>query len=83
MKNANPTVVFRGVSYEMDIPTCRRALVRCQVAGEMHSMEGLADSVNISRSTVSRFFGGRTSLNTALAVLDKLHLDFDDVFRPV
>jgi hypothetical protein len=83
MKSANPTVTFRGMPYEMDVPACRRALVRCQVAGEFDSMEGLAEAVSISRSTASRFFGGRTSLNTALAILDKLHLEFDDVFRPV
>jgi hypothetical protein len=83
MTSANPTVIFRGVAYEMDVPACRRALVRCQVAGELDSMEGMAEALSISRSTVSRFFGRQTSLATALAILDKLHLDFDDVFRPV
>jgi hypothetical protein len=81
--DARPIVYFRAMAYEMDALACRRALVRCQVAGEFTSIEGLANAVSVSRSTASRFFGGRTSLSTALAVLDKLHLEFDDVFRPV
>jgi len=76
-------VVYRGVPYRLDLIACRQALVRRQVEGEFHSAEGLAEATGISRSTVSRFFGGRaTSLGTTLAILDKLRLQFDDVAKP-
>jgi hypothetical protein len=78
----NQAVVdFGGVDYEMDVMACRHALVRRQVAGDFRSMEGLAESLECSRSTVSRFFAGRgTSLAVALAILGKLQLTFDEVF---
>jgi hypothetical protein len=76
-------VNFRGIDYEMDLMVCRRALVRRQVEGDFDSMEGLANAIGRSRSTVSRFFSGRqTSLTVALAVLDKLKLAFNEVFTP-
>jgi DNA-binding XRE family transcriptional regulator len=77
-------VNFRGIDHEMNVPVLRLALVRRQVAGEFDSMEQLAASIGISRSTVSRFFAGRaTSLTVTLAVLDKLKLKFEEVFTPV
>lgn len=77
-------VNFRGIDHEMNLPVLRLALVRCQVAGEFRSMEGLAEATGISRSTVSRFFACRpTSLTVALAVLDKLNLKFEEVFTPI
>jgi hypothetical protein len=77
-------VNFRGIDHEMNVTVCRMALVRRQVAGEFDSMEGLADAIGRSRSTVSRFFAGRrTSLPVALAVLDKLKLRFEQVFTPI
>src|SRR5262252_2031256 len=84
MKNKRnlPVVVFRGMQYTMDIPVCRRALVRRQVAGDFDSMDGLAKLCDISRSTASRFFSARMSLPVALMILGKLQLDFDDVFSP-
>jgi hypothetical protein len=76
-------VSFGGVDYEMNIAACRLALVRKQVAGELLSMEALADAVGRSRSTTSRFLSGKgSSLAVALAVLDKLQLRFDEVFTP-
>jgi DNA-binding XRE family transcriptional regulator len=76
-------VNFKGIVYEMDRVTCQHALVRRQVEGEFHSMELLAAAAGVSRSTASRFFAGRQmSLTVALAVLCKLKLSFDDVFRP-
>jgi hypothetical protein len=76
-------VVYRGVPHRLDLVACRLALVRCQVEGEFYSAEGLASAIGISRSTVSRFFGGRaTSLQTTLAILEKLKLRFDDVAKP-
>src|ERR1051326_2678555 len=78
------TVNFRGIDHEMNITACRMALVQRRVAGEFDSMEGLADAVGRSRSTVSRFFSGRRiSLPVALAVLDKLKLPFEQVFTPI
>jgi DNA-binding XRE family transcriptional regulator len=88
MKRASPPkqvpVDFGGVEYQMDVMACRHALVRRRVAGEFRSMEDLADSVECSRSTVSRFFAGRgTSLAVALMILGKLQLTFDEVFSRI
>jgi hypothetical protein len=77
-------VNFQGIDHEMNVTVCRMALVQRQVAGEFDSMEGLADAIGCSRSTVSRFFAGRrTSLPVAVAVLDKLKLRFEQVFTPI
>lgn len=74
---------YRGLAYMLNLLVCRRALVNCQVSGELDSMESLADRVSISRSTASRFFTGRpTSLTVTLRILDTLHLRFEDVARP-
>ena len=85
MRRPKRTIVnFRGIDHEMNVTVCRMALVQRQVAGEFDSMEGLADAIGRSRSTVSRFFAGRrTSLPVALAVLDKLKLRFEQVFTPI
>jgi transcriptional regulator with XRE-family HTH domain len=73
---------YRGIAYWLDLTICRRALVDCQVLGELDSMESLADKVDISRSTASRFFSGRpTSLAVTLKILEALHLKFEDVAR--
>ncbi len=74
-------VNFDGIDYEMDLIICRQARVRRQVDGDFDSMQRLADSVGLSRSTISRFFAGRPmSLKVALAILCKLKLTFDEVF---
>jgi hypothetical protein len=76
-------VFYRGIAYRLDLVRCRKALVDCQVLGELDSMESLADKVEISRSTASRFFSGRpTSLAVTLRVLEALHLRFEDVAWP-
>jgi hypothetical protein len=68
----------------LNLVACRRALVERQVDGDLDSMESLAKSVGISRSTASRFFSGRpTSLAVTLLVLETLHVKFEDVARPV
>lgn len=73
-------VFYRGLPYRIDLVACRQALVRCQVDGELDSMERLAERVGISRSTASRFFSGRpTSLAVTLDILKALHLSFDEV----
>ena len=75
-------VSYRGLLYELDLMTCRRALVNRQVAGDIHSMQSLAASCGISRSTASRFFSGRTtSLAVTLRILAALRLVFEDAAR--
>jgi len=77
-------VNFRGIDHEMNLPVLRLALVHRQVAGEFHSMEELAGAVAVSRSTVSRYFAGRsTSLPVALKIVAKLKLKFEDVYTPI
>jgi transcriptional regulator with XRE-family HTH domain len=73
-------VRYKGVTYDLNMGRCRRALVECQVQGKFDSMEQLAAEVGISRSTASRFFSGRpTSLTVTLSILDALSLRFDQV----
>ena len=82
-KPIEATVYYRGTPYVIDLAMCRRALVRRQVEGELHSMSSLAAAANVSRSTASRFFAGRsTSLAATLRILAALHLHFGDVARP-
>ncbi len=82
-KPKSVTVWYRGIPYRLDLVRCRRALVECQVRGELDSMNGLAEKVGVSRSTASRFFSGRpTSLAVTLRILDALHLKFEDVAKP-
>lgn len=77
-------VYYRGIPHELDLARCRRALVWRQVEGDMDSMESLAAAVGISRSTASRFFGGRpTSLAVTLRILGALRLRFEDVAMPL
>src|SRR5258708_19288004 len=52
-------VRYRGIPYMLELVTCRRALVKRQVEGELDSMESLANAAGISRSTASRFFSCR------------------------
>jgi hypothetical protein len=81
---SRPIVKFCGVAYEMDTQAARRALVRRQVEGEFYTMEGLARAAGYSRTTVSCWFWGRhASMRATLAILDRLHLTFDDVYRRV
>jgi hypothetical protein len=76
-------VNFRGIEYDLDLDLCQHALVRRQIDGEFDSLEALADAIERSRSTVSRFFSGRqTSLAVMLAILGKLKLSFDEVCTP-
>lgn len=80
---ATTIVTFRGIRYRLDLHRCRQALVWRQVEGELASMTDLAARVGVSRSTVSRFFAGRsTSLRTTLSILEALRLDFGAVAWP-
>ena len=81
---ARATVVYRGIPYAVDLECCRRALIWRQVEGEVESQQDLGDRVGLSRSTVSRFFSGRsTTLGTTLRILTALRLDFRDVAAPL
>ena len=76
--------VYRGIPYAVDLERCWRALVWRQVEGELASLQDLADRVGVSRSTVFRFFAGRsTTLTTTLRILAALRLEFGDVASPL
>jgi AraC-like DNA-binding protein len=79
-----PVIRFSGVAFEMDTQAARRALVRRQVEGEFYTMEALAQAVGCSRATLSAWFSARhLTMRTTLAILDRLQLKFDDVYRRV
>ncbi len=79
---SSATLVYRGVPYTLDLARCRRALVQRQVDGELATMEALAAAAATSRSTASRFFGGRAvSLDATLRILSALGVEFNDVAR--
>jgi len=74
---------WRKVPYVVDIPACRKALVRRQVEGELTNMASLASAAKISRSTASRFFSRRSvSLAATLRILSVLRQEFGDVCQP-
>jgi len=74
---------FCMIPHSIDLTKCRLAFVQCAVEGEFGSIEELAAKLELSRSTLSRFFNGRpTSLPTALAILQALHVRFEDVATP-
>jgi hypothetical protein len=77
------TVWYRGIPYTLDLVRCRRALVQRHVEGDLDSMQSLASTIGISRSTASRFLSGRqTSLTVTLRILAALHLTFEEVATP-
>jgi transcriptional regulator with XRE-family HTH domain len=79
-----PIVRFCGVAYVMDTQAARRALVRRQVTGQFFTMQALAQAVGCSRATLSAWFSGRhATTRTTVAILDKLQLTFEEVYRPV
>lgn len=77
-------VRYRGAEYRLDLVMCRRALVRRQVEGTLTNMASLAAAANVSRSTASRFFSGKsTSLAATMRILKVLGLHFHDVAFPL
>jgi hypothetical protein len=79
---SRPMVRFEGIAYEMDLCVVLVALVERQVEGDFHQRTQLAESAGCSRSTLSHFLAGRqVSLQIALALLEKLRLTFDEVYR--
>lgn len=76
-------VRYRGAEYRIDLVACRRALVRRQVEGALTNMSSLAAAADVSRSTASRYFSGKTtSLAATLRILKVLKLHFGDVVIP-
>jgi transcriptional regulator with XRE-family HTH domain len=74
---------FQKAPYVVDIPACRRSLVRRQVEGELTNVASLAAAARTSRSTVSRLFSGRSmALASTLRILAALRLEFGDVCQP-
>jgi hypothetical protein len=77
-------VFYRRLPHIMNTRVIHRAMRDRQIAGDFDSVLGLADRINVSRSTASRFFSGRnTSLTVTLRILDALHLTFDQVFMEI
>jgi hypothetical protein len=73
-------VEYEGVGYRLDLGRCRRALVNRQVEGLYWTHDALARAIGVSRSSVSRFFGGsHTSMATTMKVLRALRLPFKEV----
>jgi hypothetical protein len=77
-------VQYNGVSYTRNLSLCRRALTERQVEGTFLGGHGdLADEIECSRSTVSRFFSGHNlSTDATRRILGALELKFDDVHTP-
>ncbi len=77
------TVVYERVPHRLNVTALEVAFLRRVVEGRYDSRAGLAATVGVSRSTVSRFMRGRSSsLRTALRILAELEVQFDDVAVP-
>src|SRR5215831_20900911 len=78
-------VQYNGSSYTRDLLLCRRALTQRQVEGSyLGGHAELADEIECSRSTVSRFFSGHNlSTDVTRRILGALKLRFNDVHTPV
>jgi hypothetical protein len=77
-------VQYNGVFYTRNLSLCRRALTERQVEGKfLGGHADLADEIECSRSTVSRFFSGdNLSMDVTLRVLGALKLKFNQVHTP-
>ncbi len=81
---ASVILAFGGNPHRVDLTTIERAFFAQVVAGRYDSREDIAKAIGRSRSTVSRFFGGRsTSVRVFLEILNELGLKFEDVATPV
>jgi len=74
-------VQYNGLSYTRNLSLLRRALTYRQVQGSYLGGHGeLADDIECSRSTISRFFSGdNLSMNVTRRILGALKLKFGDV----
>jgi hypothetical protein len=76
-------ILWRGLGYRLDLARCNRALLELQIEGRFDGIAGLADSAGVSRSTASRFMGGKgTSPTTTRALLKELGLKWEEVVAP-
>src|SRR5262245_38001027 len=74
-------VYYRKLPHVMCTRALNRAMRDRQIAGDFDTVAGLADRIDASRSTVSRFFSGKnTSLTVTVRILEALSLTFDQVF---
>ena len=81
---ASVIMAFSGHPHRVDLAAIERGFFAHVVAGKYDSREDIAKAIGRSRSTVSRFFGGRnTSIRVFLDILTELGLKFEDVARPV
>ncbi len=81
---ATVTLAFGGNPHRVDLAAFERAFFAGVVAGKYNAREDIAKAIGRSRSTVSRFFAGRsTSIRVFLAILNELELSFEDVATPV
>jgi hypothetical protein len=77
-------VFYRKLPHVMNLRILNRAMRDRQIAGDFDSVEGLANRIDSSRSTVSRFFSGKnTSLTFTLRVLEALKVNFDQMFMEI
>ncbi len=81
---ASVILAFGGHPHRVDLTMIERAFFAQVVAGKYDSREDIAKAIGRSRSTVSRFFGGRSaSMRVFLEILNELGLRFEDVATPV
>ncbi len=81
---ASMIVAFDGHPHRVDLAAIERAFFARVVAGKYTQREDIAKAIGRSRSTVSRFFGGRsTSVRVFLSIINELELKFEDVAAPV
>lgn len=77
-------VSYFGTLYWLDLHACRRALVERQLQGQLMTIQALATAANLSRSTVSRFFAGKShAVSSARCILTTLGLELGDVISPI
>lgn len=79
-------MAFGGHPHRVDLAAIERGFFAQVFVGKYDSREDIAKAIgrSRSRSTVSRFFGGRnTSIRVFLDILTELGLKFEDVATPV
>ena len=70
-------VFYRRLPHIVNMRVLNRAMRDRQIAGDFDTVVELADLIGASRSTVSRFFSGRsTSLAVTLKILERLNLKY-------
>ena len=75
---------FKGHPHRIDLAAIERRYFDGVVAGKYTGRDSLAEACGISRSTVSRFFQGRScSIRVVLALLSELTIKFDDAATPL